>query len=61
MLQGKTEDGLLQLFLLSLKCLWGSLEKNSEYAVWAREEQQTLLVGIPRDKNMLVLTEDAGA
>lgn len=42
-------------------CLWVSLEKNSEYAVWAREEQQTLLVGIPRDKNVLVLTEDAGA
>lgn len=31
-------------------CLWVSLEKNSEYAVWAREEQQRLLVGIPRDQ-----------
>lgn len=31
-------------------CLWVSLEKNSEYAVWAHEEQQTLLAGMPRGK-----------
>lgn len=58
----KTEDGRLQLLLLSLKCVFGCRWRRIlNMCGHRRSKKGRLLVGIPRDKNMVVLREKAGA